>query len=290
MKLKILIFGGSGFLGINLVNQLLEAGYKVFNFDLIDKCKLKHQDYSFIKGDINNIQDLKLAIVNKHYIFHYAGLSDLNAALDKPEESLLLNVLSTIKIMKFAYKYKAKQFIYASSIYATSDMGGFYKSSKLSAESYIKEFSKKYNLNYTIMRFGSVYGPGADLKNGVYKIISNAIKYKKVIYSGHKKTVRDFIHVKDCAKAAILCFKKKKYLNKIVLVAGDESIIIKDFLNKLKEFLNIRTNVEFKKNYEGHYIKSAYSKNEISNRVKLKSYINFYDGISEVIKEINEKK
>ena len=85
-------------------------------------------------------------------------------------------------------------------------------------------------------------------------------------------------------------FQKKKYLNKIVLVAGDESIIINDFLNKLKEFLNIRTNVEFKKNYEGHYIKSSYSKNEISNRVKLKSYINFYDGISEVIKEINEKK
>ena len=112
-----------------------------------------------------------------------------------------------------------KKFIQASSIYATSEEGGFYARSKRAAEDYIEEFKNIYGLNYTILRFGSVYGVRADKSNGLRKIIDQAIWRKKIIYQGNIKTVRKYINVLDAAKACVEVLKNK-YKNKCVILTG----------------------------------------------------------------------
>lgn len=289
MSYKILIFGGSGYLGKSLIVKLLEDGHKIYNFDLIISSEFNHKNYNFIKGDIKNLNDLKKSIKGKDIVFHYAGLSDLDEAVDKPEDSLELNVLSTIRIMKISKINNVKQFLFASSIYASSDSGGFYKSSKLSAETYIKEFSKKYNLDYTIIRFGSVYGPGADYRNGIFKIIKKAISTKKISYNGHKDAVREYIHVYDAAKSAVLCIDNNNYKNKIVIATGPNRVSLKDLLHTLRELLKIKSKIQFKEsNHQGHYIRTPYVYKEIPIRIIIDNYIDLNEGIVQVINEINE--
>ena len=87
-----------------------------------------------------------------------------------------------MQLLKICSHYKVSRYIYSSSIYAGSTQGGFYSASKRSAEDYIKEFCTLSKLDYTILRYGTVYGPRATDTNSVKNIIKYAIKNKKILY------------------------------------------------------------------------------------------------------------
>ena len=95
--------------------------------------------------------------------------------------------------MEAAVKNKVKRYVFASSIYVLSSQGGFYKTSKKSVESFIEEYNKRDNLNYTILRYGSVYGPDSDERNGIKKIISSCLKDKSILYGGTSKAERKIL-------------------------------------------------------------------------------------------------
>ena len=86
----------------------------------------------------------------------------LDEALNEPVKSVNVNILATVQALELCRKYKVKRFVYASTIYVNSIDGGFYRSSKKAAEDYVEEYNKLYGLNYTILRFGSLYGPRSD--------------------------------------------------------------------------------------------------------------------------------
>ena len=75
---------------------------------------------------------------------------------------------------------KVKKFVYASTVYVNSKEGGFYRCSKSASENYVEEYSNFYHLDYTILRFGSLYGPRSDDSNGLLNIVRNAVKHKKL--------------------------------------------------------------------------------------------------------------
>ena len=136
-----------------------------------------------------------------------------------------------------------------------SEEGGFYKSSKQAAESYVKEFKKEFNLNYTIFRYGSLYGPRSNTNNGLHRIIYNALRNDQIIYEGNPESMREYIHVKDAAVASINAMHKK-YQNESLLLTGNETIKIEDLLKTIAEILNINKKIKFVKNQNtGHYIK-----------------------------------
>ena len=110
-----------------------------------------------------------------------------------------------------ALKNNIKKYIFASTIYVHSSQGGFYKVSKQSSELFIEEYYKRRKLPYTILRFGTVYGPGSSNNNGLKKIVYKAIKEKKLEYSGSKNAERRFLHVSDAVNAVLKHFKKYNY-------------------------------------------------------------------------------
>ena len=114
-------------------------------------------------------------------------------------------------MLKLSKKFKIKRFVQASSVYADSEEGGFYGRSKRAAEDYMVEFDKIFNLPYTILRFGSLYGPRADDNNGIKKLIKSA-KTKKNSLMRQQRAVRRYIHVEDAANWHKL---SPKYKNKI---------------------------------------------------------------------------
>ena len=175
--MKILIIGGSGFIGGNLVACLLKKKHTVTVFDLITP-SIQSKKLLFVKGDISNTGLLKKIIKRNQIVYHLAGISDIGEAATIPVETVNINILATVKILEICSKFKIKRFIFASTVYVHSSQGGFYRTSKKSAELYIQEYWEQNKLKSTILRYGTIYGPSNNLKNNINKITNYALKKK----------------------------------------------------------------------------------------------------------------
>ena len=252
-KMKILVIGGSGFLGSHVCDTLSKTGHKVTIYDL-NPSKWINKNQNFIKGSLQDIRKLKKCIKKAQIVYNFAGVSDLDVAIKNPISTIKLNVLANAEILQICAKYKIIRYIFSSSIYAGSSQGGFYSSSKRAAEDYIKEFSHSLGINFTILRYGTVYGPRSSNTNSITNIINYTKKNKKILYPGDKKSVRRYIHVKDAAEASVKILSNK-YKNKCILLTGKKSVKIMNFLKILKRILKIKSKIKFmtKKRY-GHYV------------------------------------
>ena len=287
--MKILVLGGSGFLGSHVAEQLSKKGHKVTIFDK-RKSKWLRSDQKMLIGDIFNYNALENTIKKNEIVYNFAALSDLNKAMHEPLSCAKINILGTVQALNLCRKYKIKRFIQASSIYATSSQGSFYSCSKRAAEDYLVEFNKSYKLNYTILRFGSIYGLRSDKSNGIRKILDKAILQKKIIYLGNKKAVRKYINVLDAAKGCVEILKDR-YKNKCVVLTGKKSIKISELLKFLSKLLNINSKIIYKdeKGNTGHYIKTpSMYKAKKGRRLSLRSSTNFHEGLLSLIQNIKK--
>jgi len=247
----ITVLGGSGFLGSHLCDILSDKGYQVKIFDLNKPKKIK-KNQKIYRGNIMNTKKLSKAIKGSDFVFNFAGIADLDDAKIKPKETITSNILGTLNALFICKKYKVKRFIQASSIYANTEEGGFYGRSKKAAEDYIEEYYNTFGLQYTIIRFGSVYGENADKNNGILKIINGAIKNKKLIYGGSKNAQRKYIHVKNAAEACVLVLNNK-YRNQYLTITGTKTVKSLSLMNFFSDFFKIPKNkIRYLKN-EGHY-------------------------------------
>ncbi len=288
--MKIAVLGGSGFIGSHVADELSKRGHKVTIFDK-KRSKWLRSDQKMLVGDILNYSTLAKAIRNNQIVYNFAAISDLDRAMHEPLISARINILGTVQALKLCKKYRVKRFIHASSIYATSSQGGFYSCSKRAADDYVEEFNKIYKLNYTILRFGSVYGLRADKSNGLRKIIDQAIWRKKIIYQGNNKSVRKYINVLDAAKACAEVLKNK-YKNKCVILTGKKITKIKELLKFIAKDLKINSKIIFfnDKTNSGHYIGTPKPyRGKIGRNLLFKSKINFYPALSNLIKSIKTK-
>jgi UDP-glucose 4-epimerase len=241
-------------------------------------------------GDIFNYNALEKAIKNNEIVYNFAALSDIDQARHEPLSCAKVNILGAVQALNLCHKYKVRRFIHASSIYATSSQGGFYSCSKRAAEDYLVEFHKSHKLNYTILRFGSVYGFRSDKNNGIKKILDKAISQRKIIYSGNKKAVRKYINVLDAAKGCVEILKSR-YENKCIILTGQKSIKISKLLKFLSKTLNINSKIIFKdeKASTGHYIKTPnLYKVKKGRGLLLRSRINFHEGLLSLIQNIKK--
>ena len=166
---KVVVIGGSGFIGSHVADHLSDAGYQVIVYDHSDS-KWLRSDQEMIVGDILDDDQLNLAISGAELVFNFAALADLNQAIDQPFKTVDINILGTVKVLEACRNNNVKRFIYASTIYVHSREGGFYRCSKQAAEAYVEEYQRTYGLDYTILRYGSLYGPRADETNGIYRV------------------------------------------------------------------------------------------------------------------------
>ena len=169
-------------------------------------------------------------------------------------------------VLRLCKEYNIKRIIFASTIYVSSRQGGFYRVSKQACELMVEEYKKRFNLNYTIVRFGSIYGPRSSKNNGLTKIIFNFLKKKRFEYGGTSKAKRRFIHVFDAAKSSIEMIKPR-YRNKKILITGKKIIKIISVLKTISKILNINKKPKFNnKKQLGHYDISPYSYKAIKNK------------------------
>ena len=257
--MKVLVFGGAGFLGSYVVDELITRMHDVTIYDL--KTSLyTNVNATIIVGDIMDVEAVKAAIKGHDAVYNFAGLADLNDSIDKPVETVTLNVIGNLNILEAARLAGVKRYLYASSVYVFSQKGAFYGASKKSSELIVEQYGKQYDIDYTIVRYGSVYGERANSNNRIYRILREALTEHKITFKGNGLEEREYVHGRDAGKLSVDVLEDNKYCNQNVILTGIERFRYSDLLGFVKEMLNNEVSVEMlDQDYEGHYTLTPYS-------------------------------
>ena len=255
---RVCVIGGAGFLGSHVADALSAAGHHVRIFDLKASAWLR-DGQEMIIGDLMDVASLEEAVKGSDIVYNFAALADLNQALDKPIETVKINVLGNANVLEACRHYDVQRFVYASTVYVYSREGGFYRCSKQAAEHYVEEFQRVFGLDYTILRYGSLYGPRADSSNGLYRIVKNALENDVIRYQGSPESLREYIHVEDAARASVTALGED-FRNQSVVLTGQEPMRVQDMLEMLAEILGLSNSVEFvASDQPGHYVRTPYA-------------------------------
>jgi UDP-glucose 4-epimerase len=287
---KVVVVGGSGFIGSHVADHLSDAGYKVTIYDKT-KSQWLRDDQRMVIGDIQDSEKLDQTIAKAQVVYNFAALSDLNQALEEPKKTVNINILGNINVMEACKTHAVKRFLYASTVYVHSREGGFYRCSKQASEAYVEEYQNIFGLNYTILRYGSLYGPRADETNGLYRIVQSALKNGAVSYAGDVDSMREYIHVEDAARASIDALNDD-FINESVVLTGQEPMRVIDMLKMLVEILGLSVgSIEFKdEKYAGHYVRTPYAyQPKLGRKYIPPMHVDLGQGLLQLINEISTK-
>jgi UDP-glucose 4-epimerase len=285
--MKAVVFGGSGFVGSHVADRLTEVGHDVIVFDLQPSPYLLPEQ----KMVIGNILDKK-AVVDTikgcDYVYNFAGMADLDAATTEPLTTIEQNIMGTAVLLEGTLASGATRFIQASTIYVYSETGGFYRCSKQSAELYIEEYNRRFGLDYTVIRYGTIYGPRADSRNSIYRYLKQALDHGRIDCGGIGDETREYIHVRDAARLSVEILADQ-YRNKQVTITGHHPMRLRDMLYTIKEILGNRIEVEFAASETDtpHYNITPYSFiPKIGHKLTTPEYVDMGQGLLECINEI----
>ncbi len=221
--MKIVVTGGAGFIGSNLVDFLVKKKHKVividnFSTGLKSNLKLSQKKIKIISKDISHNNNLDRIFKGVDYVFHLAGLADIVPSIEKPESYFRSNVLGTFNILEACRKNKIKKIIYAASAscyglpkkFPTNELEKInvkypYAFTKWQGEELVKHWFEIFKLPYISMRFFNVYG-ARSRTSGAYGAVFGVFLAQKVAKRpltvvGSGKQTRDFIHITDIVEA-----------------------------------------------------------------------------------------
>jgi UDP-glucose 4-epimerase len=215
--MKVLITGGAGFVGTNLIEQL-KIKYPNIELFVIDNYSTgyKHNEQEGVKYYHHNIEDhtamMEMIDIQPNIIFHLAALARIQPSFKEPRKTFDANTNGTLNVLEYARKYKT-QVIYAGS---SSTHGGVYKNpytfSKWVGEELCKTYSKVYDIPTIIARFYNVYGKYMIPKESAYSTVLQIFneQYRTnqpLTVTGDGEQRRDFTHVVDICSALIGCIE-----------------------------------------------------------------------------------
>ncbi|MEQ8348412.1 MAG: NAD(P)-dependent oxidoreductase [Sneathiellaceae bacterium] len=255
---RTIVFGGAGFLGSHVTDALLARGHEVVLFDRAPS-PWHGEDVRQIRGDICDSDAVRAAVEGCDHVYNFAGLADLNRSIAEPAETVRLNILGNTNILEACRGIPVARFVYASTVYVLSQKGAVYGATKKANELLIQEYGTYYDLPYTIVRYGSVYGPRADASNRVYRILRQALSAGRIDFPGDGEEEREYIHVRDAAKLSVDILDPQ-YRNRHLVLTGIERLKYASLLEMVREILNGQVEIVLQdKDYRGHYKLTPYS-------------------------------
>jgi len=270
MNLKgmpVLVTGGNGAVGCNLVKRLLEQGAKVTvldDFSQSDVRNLKRdQNLLVVKGDITDKKVLSKVFSNKFdYVFHLAARFANELSVKDPLEDLRVNVQGTLQVLLYASKQRPERFLYtsSSSLYGHQQSPVMkerlvpnpstpYATSKLTAEYYCKSIHELYDMDYTIVRLSNSYGPydpPGRYRNVIPNFFENAMHKRPITITGTGKETRDFTFVEDCVDGIILAATKKNGKNEIFNLGTGKETKIYDIAKLILKIAKSKSTINYK--------------------------------------------
>ncbi len=258
---RVLVTGGAGFIGSNLIESLLLSGNQVTcldNFSTGKRENLKgftgNPDFHLIEGDIRNIGDCENAVRGIDIVFHEAALGSVPRSIKDPVTSTDVNIGGFVKILFAAKEAKVKRFIYAASSSTYGDHPDLpkvedkigsplspYAITKYVDELFASNFSKTYGIDVIGLRYFNVFGRRQD-PDGAYaavipRFLKMLMKHEIPLINGDGSVSRDFTYVDNVVQANILAAitGNKEALNQVFNVAHGERTTLNQLFNYLRE-------------------------------------------------------
>ena len=312
----MIVTGGSGFIGSNLVNFLIQKKYFVINIDKLtyssnryDEKKRNKKFYKHYRIDIKNKKKL-LEIIKKNSpkaIFNLAAETHVDRSIDGPKAFIDTNINGTFNLLEAIRHLKKRnkdcKLIHISTDEVYGDIKGNlrsdenfkyepsspYSASKASADHLVKSYIRTYKLNAVISNCCNNYGPYQFPEKLIPKMISNIFNNKNLPIYAKGKNSREWIHVRDHCNALYLLFKNGKSGESYNVGSGKNlrNIDLVKKLIKICKSSNIKigkkTVIKFVKDRPGHDFRYALNSKKIFNKLKWKPRINFEKGLKETI-------
>ena len=256
--MKITVFGGSGFLGSHICDKLSEAGHNVTIVDLHPSPWLR-PDQTMLTGNILEEETVYKAVDGADMVFNYAGIADIGEANNRPVDTARINVVGNVMVLEACRKAAVKRYVFASSLYVYGKSGGFYRCSKQACELYIENYQAMHNLPYTILRYGSLYGPRSDRRNAINRFVYEALDKGAITYYGAPTALREYVHVDD-ASAATLAVLDPEFENQNIIISGNQPMRVGDLFKMIGEMLGKELNINYMNDpNSGHYQVTPYA-------------------------------
>jgi UDP-glucose 4-epimerase len=285
---KVVVTGGAGFMGSHTADELSRRGYHVTVFDRHESPWLK-PDQQMMLGDVLDHSSMMNALKGARYVYHYAGISDIEESLDRPVDTLNINVLGTSVVAEAARQSKVERVIYASTMYVYSPFGSFYRASKQAAETVLEAYQQEYGLDFTFLRYGSLYGPRAQDWNGLRKYVRQVVNEGKVAYAGSGEEKREYIHVCDAARLSVDVLDDR-HCNRAITVTGSQVLSSREMIDLIFEIAGKPRNVDFedagRKGYHYNLTPYRYTPKQAFKLVP-SEFIDIGQGILELVEELH---
>ena len=304
----VVVTGGAGFIGSNLVKFLIKKNYFVINIDKLSYSgnlyNLKNininKNYVFIKSDLNNRG--KLIKIFKKFkpkgIFNLAAETHVDRSIDDPKDFIYSNILGTYNLLEAVLKYNKKiRIVHVSTDEVYGDLikgrskenfsynpSSPYSSSKASADHLIKAYIRTYKLNAVISNCCNNYGPNQFPEKLIPKLIFNIINNKSLPIYAKGKNSREWMHVQDHCEALLLIYIKGKIGESYNIGSGknlNNIQISENLLNVAKKYIKLqpKTKIIFVKDRPGHDFRYALNSYKIKKEIKWKPKTSFKEGL-----------
>ena len=308
---KIIVTGGLGFIGSNLIELLLKKGFYVINLDKVSyasnfynvKDFRLNKKYKFFKININNKQKIE-KIFSKYKpsgIFNLAAETHVDRSIESPKEFIESNVVGVFNLLEafknYSKKNKNAKFIHISTDEVYGDVlkgrskendpyipSSPYAASKASSDHLVYSYVKTFKLKAIITNCSNNYGPKQHPEKLIPKMIYNILNNKPLTLYGKGKNSREWIFVMDHCEALLKVFNNGKFGN-FYNIGSNKNLnnieICKHLINIAKKFINLGPNVKIKyiKDRPGHDLRYALNSNKIISKLKWNSKTDIIKGL-----------
>lgn len=275
--MRVLVTGGSGFIGSHVVDKLCDRGIRVRVFDMV--MPTFRDDVEFYHGSLLDLEALRMALGGIDAVFHLAAVADVKDVYEDPHYSESINVRGTINVLEAVRRGSKQPVIYGSTTWVYGDAAEdvvdettplrppshLYTATKIASEYYCQCYSRLYGIPVTVLRYGIPYGPRARDGAVVPIFVGKAFRGEPLTIAGDGAQFRKFVYVEDLAEGNVLALKTIAR-NKVYNLDGTERVSIRQIAETIQRLVG-NVKIEFTParpgDFSGREVSSALAKRDL---------------------------
>jgi len=300
---KVVVTGGSGFVGSHVVDALVEAGHEVTVMD--HRVRPHRADVGFEDVDLMELSSVLAATKGVEHIFHLGAVANVNYAHKYPVYTTALNVMGTAHILEAARINGARRVHLASTVWVYNGApdgnpadetvpfyldgaGHIYTSTKMAAEMVCHNYHQLYQVPFTVLRYGIPYGPRMREELLIPIFLKKALSGQPLTVSGKGEQYRNFVYVCDMAEAHVLAMKDDA-ANQTYNLEGRRKVTVLEVAEGIKKLVGDQVKIEFTPARPGDFGGREVSAEKASRELGWQPSVEFEDGLRRTVEWFRRK-
>jgi UDP-glucose 4-epimerase len=300
---KVLVTGGSGFIGSHVVDALIDAGHQV---TIVDHRVHPHRtDAAYEDVDLMELSSVLAATRGMEHIFHLAAVSNVNYAHKYPVYTTALNVMGTTHVLEAARINGARRVYLASTVWVYNGApnekpadesvpfyldgaGHIYTSTKMASEMVCHNYHQLYQVPFTVLRYGIPYGPRMREELLIPVFLKKALSGQPLTVSGKGEQYRNFVYVRDMAEAHVLAMQNVA-TNQTYNLEGRRKVTVLEVAEGIKKLVGDQVQIEFTPARPGDFGGKEVSAEKARRELGWQPSVEFEDGLRRTVEWFRRK-